>query len=1522
MLEAAAGRDAVLARLQLAALYAATGSAIPEARARQTGVEVALELVRQCSINRPMDGAESAQLCSIASFGRLTPALPLLCHELDMSSRELSFLHPHIKRLSPVLPLDTDAATEYTQRKQQSDLNSRQTLSADEETRVLSRTVKVRSLSHSRLLRQLQVPAAACLRSAKVIRSIETDLKALLRGNEDEFEDAEDLQADAPTMTDVDLVMKGASTTRALAAKSLCTSNSNISKAIVEIRTQQREAVPTQAFPLDASDFESTQLGKYMLDELGKSWTAHQKMPPTHLVSATDALHGKLARLYEKVQSHREELENHITHSVSTVPATAGPFVPGFNMRRAANLEPCLTLRDLARAALAPDELRRFNPFISAAAESQLHESILDWLQFCVLEDHLERMCALAARNDVQELERELNEIGREWSVWDHPAWLIFEVEQQLKIRRLQYLTAKHLIENPGSVTQLNMGEGKTRVILPMLQLHLARPGTLIRLHFLSQLLGEAFHFLHRHLTASLMNKRLCLLPFHRDVKLTANGVRTMYEVLMRCMNAGGAVCVAPEHRLSLQLKWHELRLSGSEASDPIRAELTRVETSLPFYDLLDESDEVLRHKYQLIYAWGGCKPLPAGSERWSVAEALLRELQTNSKLASLLAVQDVSKRHARHEQRGAGALDDIRLLPGEAFDAQRSALLRELATAVVDNPPHEMRWLKLRGQAHRMRAEIITFVTDAEKSITWLRNVWQQMVGGPLKTQQSYHLLAVRGLLACGLLEHCLTRRFRVDYGIDPRRGISRRVAVPFRASDTPSERAEYAQPDTLILLTLLSYYHQGLTRDEIKEAARALLRLGPQAKGAEYKLWFESARPTMTAEAVEALDLVDKLDLTSEPQLDLLSSVFRFNMAAINFWLNSCVLPRETMQFPHRLVSNAFNLTDNDREQVIGFSGTKDNHLLLPLAVKQRMPDHLAMTATDGKMLSLIARVPNEDVTCLTGEDGQLLADSVLELAVRTHLSDALIDAGAAMAGRTNSQVAARVVELLVKDTHQGVVYFEPKDDTWYVLSRQGGSAPLGSSPIHEKDAFVYFDESRCRGADMKLLPKASATLTLGPGMCKDKIMQAAGRLRKLDRGQSVKLVIPAELVSKIRAINKLRAANKSSRLTALHVLKWVMHNTVQATADGLPEWASQGSHFCTTQNPNARLIDENLELEGLYGGSIAECTVYEHVKLAQAKDIERVSNRGCEPSARARELMSALSEERAKLYGADLPIKSTGLDEECERELENERELEREAEHQYPRCVPQVPKPWPVDSLLTARSPSALPESACVIPLSEAMRRCFASELACIRWDESGIFVTENYVQTVLSQQGAKVDDLGDYMRPVEWIVVFAAPSVWRKDCLLLSEWEAEQALDIMWRHARGGSVAFLNFLGSTTSRRNFQEDLEVPRLVNLFSLREAADGGWASPPRLAIPAVRPGTELLGHKAVAGLQLLAGETMFGPRDSSVARDRLAALDALLPTPEAKKAALKLPVLCGLQNNVARSDLELFCNVDIGEA
>lgn len=77
--------------------------------------------------------------------------------------------------------------------------------------------------------------------------------------------------------------------------------------------------------------------------------------------------------------------------------------------------------------------------------------------------------------------------------------------------------------------------------------------------------------------------------------------------------------------------------------------------------------------------------------------------------------------------------------------------------------------------------------------------------------------------------------------------------------------------------------------------------------------------------------------------------------------------------------------------------------------------------------------------------------------------------------------------------------------------IISCDGGLWELRSAPIRERDAFVIFDEAHCRGVDMKMRD-GRAVLTLGPDMCKDVMMQAAGRMRKLDRPEGHRLLLVA--------------------------------------------------------------------------------------------------------------------------------------------------------------------------------------------------------------------------------------------------------------------------------------------------------------------------------------------------------------------------------------------------------------------------
>lgn len=61
-------------------------------------------------------------------------------------------------------------------------------------------------------------------------------------------------------------------------------------------------------------------------------------------------------------------------------------------------------------------------------------------------------------------------------------------------------------------------------------------------------------------------------------------------------MQVGGLLLVVPEHRMSLELKWHELRLKGDTDSLGVCGALDFL-ACLPYLDLLDESDELLHHR-------------------------------------------------------------------------------------------------------------------------------------------------------------------------------------------------------------------------------------------------------------------------------------------------------------------------------------------------------------------------------------------------------------------------------------------------------------------------------------------------------------------------------------------------------------------------------------------------------------------------------------------------------------------------------------------------------------------------------------------------------------------------------------------------------------------------------------------------------------------------------------------------------------------------------------------------------------
>lgn len=153
---------------------------------------------------------------------------------------------------------------------------------------------------------------------------------------------------------------------------------------------------------------------------------------------------------------------------------------------------------------------------------------------------------------------------------------------------------------------------------------------------------------------------------------------------------------VAPEHRLSLMLKRHELWEQGK----PDLCSLLDIIDSLPFIDILDESDELLHHRFQLIYAWGTAQSLCSVFTRAQAAQVLLQLVSEQAEKRQGVIGTGLNGKEdgfvvPTDAEKSPGAFFGLRFLPGKALEDALPILARELAEALVESPPYEMRWMK-----------------------------------------------------------------------------------------------------------------------------------------------------------------------------------------------------------------------------------------------------------------------------------------------------------------------------------------------------------------------------------------------------------------------------------------------------------------------------------------------------------------------------------------------------------------------------------------------------------------------------------------------------------------------------------------------------------------------------------------------------------------------------------------------------------------------------------------------------------
>ncbi|KAK7975570.1 hypothetical protein PG989_014033 [Apiospora arundinis] len=978
-----------------------------------------------------------------------------------------------------------------------------------------------------------------------------------------------------------------------------------------------------------------------------------------------------------------------------------------------------------------------------------------------------ERMMGLA--DNKLGLLKEVDNVGHSWELDMFPDSLLMEVESGLMIRDVQEKVAASMRSSDGNrVMQLNMGEGKSSVIVQIVAAHLADGEWLVRVIVAKAQSKQMRHMLVTKL-GGLLDRQVFFLPFSRTTKMDETRIAHLQGQLERCKKEGGILLVQPEELLSFKLMGLErvgaikpLAQKEDQGSDTMTTgyQLMESQKYLDTFsrDIIDESDENFSVKFEMVYTIGTQRPTEMSPDRWLIIQNVLT-------LVARFA-PDVKKSHPDGIQLQAAEIGQFALLRFHS-DNSGTTLLETVAHHIRDNGCH---CLPMSHQSQSTRDLIHTYITQLDVDKDVAKHV-EDTSNGFFNDVTRNVLLLLRGLFAHGVLSFAFgQKRWRVDYGLTTRTPPTM-LAVPYRAKDSPAPRSEFSHPDVVIVLTCLSYYYGGLSDAEMDMAFEQLERSDQSSN-----IYNEWAADTPSLEpAFQQLSSVNRKDRSQ--CLGQIFPAMRRTKAVVDFYLSKVVFPKECMEFPTKLSASGWDLAKPRPQVVTGFSGTCDSKYVLPTDVSHL--DLASQSHTNAAVLGNLLRQENT----VKHLEPDFNSEDLLKAAVNSELPvQVILDVGALIVDLDNDEVARKWLEMTPNSDKEAVIFLNREDDM-LVMDRNGSVEPfLTSSFVENTDAcFVFLDEAHTRGIDLRLPDHYRAATTLGPKLTKDRLVQACMRMRKLGKGQSVIFFVPNEIQKKINAVRPLHNAP----VQVCDVLCWSIAETWADTRRSVALWAQQGlrhqrqeaiwereiklSTVNDISSVDGDIIEGYFEEEGMslkqrYSPSIKEAG---NVLLEQLGD----------PGLSGRSAQIGCIQAKCTQLGVTNFVASS-LQEEQERELACQIEEERNV--QNPGTV------QPLKHGMHDKIERMIAEGDLKIPQTprEAIDHAFYS----VRGN-SGVSLSvldgfgQNLVVTSDFSKAVKLDDSSSpdaFQRPVQWVLTFRKSPSSHTKMVIISPFEANELL----------------------------------------------------------------------------------------------------------------------------------------------
>ncbi|QSZ28812.1 hypothetical protein DSL72_003317 [Monilinia vaccinii-corymbosi] len=1064
----------------------------------------------------------------------------------------------------------------------------------------------------------------------------------------------------------------------------------------------------------------------------------------------------------------------------------------GSHWLQEAQLFPCISTITLL------ESLRSTSNIVFA---SGLRESLVEYAVHITTLQRFLRLEEAFNKGDEQRLVEEQTNIGHEnWDPMKETDWLLLELEANVLIRPQQVEVARATIcpaSKSNSVLQLNMGQGKTSIIIPMVAAKLADAERLFRVIVPKSLLQQTGQLLQGRL-GSILGRSLLHIPISRKSPMDVATIRTYYAMHERILQQSGVVLALPENILSFGLSSLQRLADGriQEGNEMVKVQRWMDKNCR---DVMDESDQILSLRTQLIYPSGTQKTVDGN--RWQTAQGLLHLVEGH-----LFYLQETFPHSIEVIQRPGRGFPIVHFTRRDAEEA----LLNRIALDVLNG---RTSILNMAVCTNRDHLAIKKFITEERLSPSVLKQVRRVFPDNP-GLQQNLHLL--RGLIVHRILLTALKKKWQVQYGLpapprDP-------IAVPYHAKGVPSDNAEWGHPDVAIVLTCLTYYYDGLNTAQLRRSFEHILKSGDPAS--EYDRW-----TTNTKRLPDSLKDLNSINLEDESQMGEILLYLRFEVAIIDYFLNNFVFPK-FKQFCVKLQASGWDIPlssqNNANALTTGFSGTNDNRSLLPLTLRQQ--DLNTLKHTNAEVLTYLLQERNRGYVVASNDQGRHISEHDLLVKIKSMGIRVLIDAGAQFLELDNVSLAR--AWLIIDYEAQACVYFDEAGKPQVIYQRAVHPVPLLASHFADNltGCLIYFSEANCRGVDLKMPVNARAALTLGLAQSKDSTVQAAMRLRQLATTQAVVFFAPPEVH---QSILDLRGKTHNDFIDSYDVICWLLEQTINGIEKLQPLYYSQGKDYCRRMqaasdynkfftNPyqcekylNAIREVEALSVQQLYGPQ----------KVAKPMDESEAS------TPRTAGFAKLLNMGRKAFLDTGNAVESLALSEvEVEREVAYEVEAVREV--QKPVHYPALSFPGLHKDIITFAKTGRLPaDSSSYEQVFRALRKTGVGLRYGINENimTSRLYVSSEFLRSV-NVIGSDPHD--NFQRQVSWILW----STVTESALVVIPEESELLIPIL-KNMKAPICHLLTYAAPLTRRMLHFNDL---RFYAIPALPEA----WQTPTWLTI------------------------------------------------------------------------------------